>query len=935
MKKYSLSFCNRALLAAVVATLVFVDRSKAQNTGFLQTGAGPWTYTASENWVGGNINGIWDASLTLTANQAVTFGANTTLDTGLSFYHSGSPVTLRADGTGPYTLTLGGDIRVQTAGNVTITFGGTSSASQGLNVDLGGVTRTFTVIGSGNGGNFGRTLDFRQNVSNGGVVASGAGSGGGLVRFSSASNTLTSLAIEGAEVSFNGAAVSSTNTVNTITGGLTSAVGANTLTLTSSGSRNTTLQAGSFSRAAGSTIIIRGTNLGADPIGTGANSTSIQFTTAPTLSGAGGPVGSTTLSILAGAFGDMNAGGSGFGATAGLLTYDNVVGLRLLTADEYKASITDLQTDLDNVKIANSSGTIAVTNLSAGTTTINSLSLEVTGATGDQGISIGGAAGSVLRLNSGVIYAYQNVTGGSSPANSDAMTIDVPVLDFNGQEAIILVNTRLNSGGSNVSSGGLFINSVISNATGLTIGDGLSTNPNGFVVLGGAEANTYTGNTTINGAIVRLDKSVSNSFGDIVINLGSLYDVGNQIADTASVTINGGAFYLNSSANSGSATSETIANLTMRNGRVSSGSGSGNTFTVLGNADLSGGAINMPTNGKLIVGGTTTLSGGAINVGASNSQTLYNAKATLSGPVNITNTEEGSPAYTPITIASGAAANNLGGQVELSGDLTFTGNANTNTVTIAAPTGSGHRGVLALDGTRVFDIGDGAAAVDLAVQADIIDGTNTGGLTKTGSGVLALEGANTYAGPTTVNAGTLLINGSLASAVTVDGGVFGGTGSVASSVTIGDGGILAPGNSAGVISVGGLTLTGANSTIAMEIGGADIYDQINVTGEVNLDGNGKIEINLLSFVPQPSEIYFLILNDGVDAINGTLFGIAQGETFDAGGYTWQVSYTGDSAGGTFTGGNDLALQVVPEPGTWLLATGGLMALTVLRRRRQR
>jgi autotransporter-associated beta strand protein len=868
---------------------------------------------------------------------AGTFGADTTLDTGLLFnFAGGSGLTLRSDGSGPHTLTLGGDISVQTTANLTVTFGVAGSASQTLNVDLGGAMRTFTVIGGSNGGNFGRTLDFRNNVSNGGVIASGGGSGGGLVRFSSASNTLSSLVIDGAEVGFHGAAVSSSNTFDTITGSLTSAVGANTVTLTSAGTRNTTLQAGSFSRTVGSTILFRGTNLGANPIGTGPNSTNIQFITAPTLLGGGGPAGSTTVSILAGAFGDSQSTGSGFGATGGLLTYDNVLGLRLLTSDEYKSSITDLQSDLDNVKIANSSGSIAVTNLSEGTTTINSLSLEVTGATGDQGITLQGVAGSVLRLNSGVIYAYQNVSGGSSPANSDAMTIDVPVLDFNGQEAVILVNTRLNSGGTTISNGGLFINSVISNANGLTIGDGIATNPGGYVVFGGSEANSYTGNTTINGAIVRLAKSVSDSFGDIVLNLGSIYDGGNQISDTASVTINGGTFFLNQSNNSGSATNETIANLTMRNGRVSSGSGSGNTFTVTGNADLSGGVINMPTSGKLIVGGVTALSGGVINVGASNSSTVYNAKATLSGPVNITNTAEGSPAYTPITIAAGSSANNLGGQVELSGDLTFTGNSNANTVTIAAPTGVGHRGVLALDGTRVFDIGNGAAAVDFAVQADIIDGTNTGGLTKNGEGVLALEGEGTYAGPTTVNAGTLLINGSLASAVTVNGGVFGGTGTITNSVSIGNSGTLAPGNSAGTISVGDLTLTGTASTIAMEITGAGDgqYDQINVTGAFDLGGNGKIELTLDGYVPLESDIFFLVLNDGIDPIVGTLYNIAEGETFTAGGYTWMVSYTGDSAGGTFTGGNDLALQIVPEPSSLLLLTGGLTAISFLRRRRQ-
>jgi len=75
----------------------------------------------------------------------------------------------------------------------------------------------------------------------------------------------------------------------------------------------------------------------------------------------------------------------------------------------------------------------------------------------------------------------------------------------------------------------------------------------------------------------------------------------------------------------------------------------------------------------------------------------------------------------------------------------------------------------------------------------VISGTGKG-LTKAGEGTLALSGASTYDGGTTIAAGTLLVNNTSGSgtgtgSVAVnDGGTLGGTGTIAGAVTIASGG---------------------------------------------------------------------------------------------------------------------------------------------------
>ena len=112
-------------------------------------------------------------------------------------------------------------------------------------------------------------------------------------------------------------------------------------------------------------------------------------------------------------------------------------------------------------------------------------------------------------------------------------------------------------------------------------------------------------------------------------------------------------------------------------------------------------------------------------------------------------------------------------------------------------------------------------------------------LGKSGTGTMALSTTNTYAGGTTVSAGTLLdtaVAGTGAGNVTVAAGAtLGGTGTIPGSVTLQNNAIVAPGTSIGTLTIGGgVTWTGSNTgatTANFELSNSNTTcDQLVITG---------------------------------------------------------------------------------------------------------
>ncbi|PDT65656.1 hypothetical protein CO683_30920 [Bradyrhizobium ottawaense] len=239
-----------------------------------------------------------------------------------------------------------------------------------------------------------------------------------------------------------------------------------------------------------------------------------------------------------------------------------------------------------------------------------------------------------------------------------------------------------------------------------------------------------------------------------------------------------------------------------------SGTSSDNVVLVYQGGSIGGGHTGV----QLIAGGNTLINGGTISggffiaiQGSSGTDTVLNA-GTISG--------------------GGSGAIDLSGGDDLLGlapGSTITGNVRGGTGTDTLNLGS--------SGSASFDLGNLGAGL----QFDEFEQ-----LTKTGTSVWTLTGTTAFNGATTVDAGGLIVNGTLPSVVTVNGGYLGGTGTVG-GIVVNNGGMVVSGNSIGTLNVSGNVTFNAGSTFQVEINPGGQSDKIAATGTATLNG-GTVQI---------------------------------------------------------------------------------------------
>jgi autotransporter-associated beta strand protein len=517
-------------------------------------------------------------------------------------------------------------------------------------------------------------------------------------------------------------------------------------------------------------------------------------------------------------------------------------------------------------------------------------------AAGDVNVSASGtlqagAAGLSLNnnfiLGSGVTLTEDNdgnnltlggvISGGGSLTKIDSAGTDTLTLNgVNTYTGGTTVSTgTLVIGGSGQLGGGVYAGVITNNGiftysstaaqtlSGIVSGTGaLNQNGSGTLTLTGV--NSYTGNTTISAGTLTIGGSGqlnNGAYAGLITNNG-VFNYNSTATETLSGGVTGSGVF-----EQGAGTVILSGADTYTGGTVVSGNGN---LTFANNAGTTPATGTVTLNGFALVGMTGALPSAAVNgtngIGGGGNSTASVATLALNGTVTLSVGGTGAFDLTgpitgsgtiilvnrPVSAGSGGMQlrfNGTAGDPGLILNLGTTNNVAVNNTVTAITLGglTGGQYSQLQGGTAAMTYTIGGANLNTEFDGVIANGTaGATSVTKVGTGVLNLTGANTYTGTTTVSNGTLLVNGSTAgSGVLVNtAGILGGAGTIGDpTVTVGSGGHTLPGGNLGNTS--GVTTTMSSNLVYNAGAEADFNlnnaynagnDRINVSQ--NLNGNG-------------------------------------------------------------------------------------------------
>jgi autotransporter-associated beta strand protein len=376
----------------------------------------------------------------------------------------------------------------------------------------------------------------------------------------------------------------------------------------------------------------------------------------------------------------------------------------------------------------------------------------------------------------------------------------------------------------------------------------------GLLDLSGATLTLTTGsNITVDGGTLRVATSAFTNTNNIVTVAGSevqfAQNGGGQFAGNITgggvMHLIGGTLQLTGTGNSytggtiveqGSTLDLTTANLPAANMNIANAGGlvvfdqtnTGPTFNgVISDARQMEAATGPLLSGSLVKDDSTGTSSGNLVLGAVQAYsggTFVEAGTLTLGVANA------------VALSSGVDLGRVGGTTAAQ----IANSQGPNTATLALQADNTIQGLMSEAGNNTAVLlGANTLTINTAATNIFSFGgaiSGTGSLVKDGAGLEILTGASSYTGTTTVNAGMLGVNGSIASSslTTVNSGAtLGGTGIVGNTII--NGGTLAPGDAIGTLTVQGNLVFTAAASYMVEVSTA-AADRTNVSGTAALAG---------------------------------------------------------------------------------------------------
>jgi autotransporter-associated beta strand protein len=527
---------------------------------------------------------------------------------------------------------------------------------------------------------------------------------------------------------------------------------------------------------------------------------------------------------------------------------------------------------------------------------------------------------------------------------------------LSGQGAVTLGTNRLTIGASNSEFAGR-----ISGAGGVTkAGEGI------FTLSG---SNSYKGDTIVNaGTLVLGGSNALGSASVVKVNTGGTLEASQRVV-VGFVDLNGGSIVgsnnlvsaltlINSGSVSGLANGpDYAAGILKRTAGVATVDGA-NTFT--GTVNIEAGTVQLD-GGSFDAASSLLLASGA-TMDLNNASQTFSAVDGAGGTVSLGSGN--------LTVA-GSDNSDFGGVISGSGKLIKSG-LGTMTLTAAQSYSGGTEvtgGRLVGNTTSLTGAISNSATVEFSQESNGTLGasiTGNGGVVKSGIGTMTVAGAQAYTGTTTVQAGDLKVNGSLAGGVDVQTSAsLSGSGSVGA---ISGAGEINPGNSPGILTAtslnpsGGMTFnfefTSINPTFSSSTASVNdllrLTDATPFTASLTAANTVNIYFNVGAFGPEQTYTgafftdaqsdflaqisnatfnYYVANTNGVIEYNGVNYATLD-ESLDITLSTVNANGA-DFAGGTVNG-QIAQFEVVPEPSTYALlalAAAGFAAHTLRRRRR--